>query len=276
MSKDYYKTLGLKSGATQSDLKKAYRELALRHHPDRNPGNPESEREFKNISEAYKGLLKIIPKDSKIPTEKSDGFSSLDSTFFKNSASRDRRFSSYFSKKEWEADSSIKIPITISLEESVSGGKRVIPFSFRYLEGGILKSSEKRVELKIPAGIRDGDTISAYDSGSKTNLLVKISIGSSDKFYREGLDIYSTIEISVYDAILGGEVVVPTVREDVEVKIPAGIQPGTKLRLKGRGSPALDKNIFGDHYVSVGVRIPKDLSEEQLSLIKEIMALDQE
>jgi DnaJ-class molecular chaperone len=275
MSKDYYKILGVSLDATQSDVKKAYKELALKHHPDRNPGSSESEAEFKRVSEAYRALLKIVEKRAKKAPGRSSGFSSLDSLLYKNNLSRDRRFSSYFEKGKSETESSVKVPLSISLEESVSGTKKTIPFSFKYFEKGVLKSGEKEVELKIPAGIMDGDIISAYVKDSNTNLLVKISISSSSNFYRKGLDVYSTIEVSMYDAILGGKITASTARSNVDIQIPAGIQPGTKMRLKGRGSPALNESIFGDHYVSINVKIPKNLSVEQMDLLRRIKKLDE-
>jgi curved DNA-binding protein len=309
MAEDYYKTLGVDKTASPDDIKKSYRKLALKHHPDRNPNNREAEEKFKKISEAY-AVLSDPEKRKQFDSFGSDKFSRQYSqedifrNFDLNEILRDLGFGgsggggrvfrnggrrgvnstfrggdpfadlfgqasqSYYQEPQKGED--LQYNLTITLEESVLGTEKKLSFQH-----------EKKIDeisVRIPAGINTGKRLRL--SGKGTNgpmggpagdLYLNITVLPHPIFARDGNDIYLEKTILFTQAVLGTSIDVPAIDGTVKrIKIPAGTQNGTKVRMKGYGVPALKGSgaTKGDQYVKVIVEIPRKINDRQLPLIK--------
>lgn len=307
MSEDYYKTLGVEKGADQEEVKKAYRKLAMKYHPDRNPGNHEAEEKFKKISEAY-AVLSDPEKRKQYDTYGSDQFSQRYSQedIFRNvdlneilrgfgfggmgggfrSSGRRGGFSFQSGGGGFEdlfrgGQSGYAVPqkgedlhynLSISLEEAVTGAEKQI--SLRS-EHGI-----SEMTVKIPAGINTGKKLRlsgkgypGTNNGPNGDLYLNINVLPHPLFARDGNDIYLEKTISFTQAVQGASIEVPTIDGSIKrVKVPAGTQCGTKIRLKGLGVPALKGSgaPHGDQFVKINIEVPRKLTPAQASLIKKL------
>lgn len=299
--KDYYKILGVDKKASEDDVKKAYRKLAMKLHPDRNPGNKAAEEKFKEINEAYEVLRDKekrarydqlgdsyqrwqqtggapgnfnweqwytgAPRGRTTQVDMDDlfgglgGFSDFFSSIFggmpgtgtRQTARRTRQPVSY------------EQPVQITLEEAYKGAARALQIDGRRLEG------------KIPPGAKTGTRVRlggmgpAGADGQKSDIYLVIEVAPDARFERKGNDLYSEVTVDLYTAVLGGQVRVPTMTSDVVLTIPAGTQPGQKIRLSGRGMPELrNPQAFGDLYVTVKVQLPRQLSTKQRELFEQL------
>ncbi|HWQ74921.1 MAG TPA: DnaJ C-terminal domain-containing protein [Syntrophomonas sp.] len=298
--RDYYEVLGLKKEASLDEIKKAFRKKAMQYHPDKNPGDKISEEKFKEVNEAYCILSDADKKD------KYDkfGFAGVDP----NAAFRDERggpgnqggyqyqtygnfngadFDAYkdFSGSDFEnlfgnifggggfggaqrragprKGYDLQASITITFEEAAFGTKKQI------------RLNEKTISVTIPEGVDNGSKISlkgqgqpGTNGGADGDLLVEIKVRPHSKFTRKGSDIYTDVPINFTQAALGTSIVVPTLTDKVSYKIPAGTQPDTMFRLKGKGIKGLNNKKFGDLYVKVLVKIPVNLTKEQIDLLE--------
>ena len=297
--KDYYQILGVSRAASASEIRAAYRKLALKYHPDRNPGNKQAEEKFKEMNEAYQ-VLSDPKKRARYDQLGSDysnyqhsGGQPGDFDWGKwtqpgSSGSQQVNFddlfggggggfSDFFSQifggaggmpgndMRSRRNAINEQPVPISLQEAYDGTTRV-------LEGG-----SKRVQVTIPAGAKTGTKIRvANGSPDGSDLYLKVSIDPDTRFERDGADLYAPVFVDVFTAILGGEVEVPTMSGRVKLTIPAGTQPDQKIRLAGRGMPQLkNSQVKGDLYVQVKVRIPKIIDPEQKTLIQKARELQQ-
>lgn len=308
MSEDYYKTLGVEKGADQEEVKKAYRKLAMKYHPDRNPDNREAEEKFKKISEAY-AVLSDPEKRKQYDTYGSDQFSqrySQEDIFrnvdlneilrgfgfggtggggFRSSGRRGGftfqtggggfedifggRQSTYAMPQKGE---DLHYNMSISLEEAVSGAEKQI--SLRS-EHGI-----NEITVKIPAGINTGKKLRlsgkgypGTNNGPSGDLYLNITVLPHPLFARDGNDIYLEKTIPFTQAVQGGSIEVPTIDGSIKrVKVPAGTQCGTKIRLKGLGVPALKGSgaPHGDQFVKINIEVPRKLTAAQANLIKKL------
>lgn len=298
MNTDYYKILGVDKKAGNDDIKKAYRKLALKYHPDKNPGNKEAEEKFKKISEAY-AVLSDPEKRKQYDNFGSDSFSrqySQEDIFrdfdidkilrdlgFGGVGGRGRTytyhkggdsFSDLFGGAQYKTmprkGSDIEYNLPITLEESVIGTEKKIS----------LKKEEKidEINIKIPAGINTGKKLRlagkglpGHHGGMPGDLYLNISIMPHPIFARDGNDIYIEKSISYSQAVLGTTIEVPTLEGVTKrLKIPAGTQNNTKIRMKGYGVPNLKGLGKGDQYVKIMVNIPRKLSEYQTELVKKL------
>jgi curved DNA-binding protein len=288
-AKDYYQTLGVKKGAPPEDVKKAYRKLAVKYHPDKNPGNKEAEEKFKEISEAY-AVLSDPQKKAQYDQFGSTGFHQR---FSQEDIFRDFDFGDIFQgtgvgtedifsrifgggfqgggryrpRKQKGSDYAMELPITF--RESAEGGEKRVSF---------LRDGEKEeLSVKIPPGIESDAKLRVQGKGEKGqqggpagDLYLTIKVGTDPVFSREGDDIVVEREIRFSEAALGASLEVPTLEGNKRVKVPAGIQPGTKIRLKGFGFPHMGKASKGDLYVKITVKVPSHLSTSQKKLIEEL------
>lgn len=285
MAKDYYEVLGVKKGASADDIKKAYRKLAMKYHPDKNPEDKNAEEKFKEISEAY-AVLSDAEKRKEYDAYGSEGFSRKFSQedifrgFDINDLFREFGFgggSSTFSfgggnryQPQPQKGNDYEYDLPISVAEAYNGIKRELNLN--------LGSSVKKVSVTIPAGIDEGQKLRlkgeggpGANGGPNGDLFVKIKIASSSKFYLEGRDIVTTQEIKLTEALLGTSIhVTDAAGKKLDLKVPAGTKHGTKLRLKGKGLPALKKIAGGDLLVKINVAMPKKLSDEQIDLINNL------
>ncbi len=279
--KDYYKILGIKISSSEDEIKKAYRKLAKKWHPDRNQDDKFAEEKFKEISEAYE-ILSDTAKRKKFDdfiktsqksktysykqyadnayTEYETGSSDLFKNFFKN---KNRKKKSYFKGDD------IRGKITIDIEEAYFGSVRII------------NTSEGKIRLKIKPGIESNKIIKVQGKGKKSkyggdngDLFIRIIVRNSRNITVKGSDIYQNLDIDVYTAILGGEITVKTFKGEIKISIPENYNYKRKLRLKGYGMPLYENpEKFGDLYLDLKYKIPKDISEEEKVLLKKIRNL---
>lgn len=340
--KDYYEVLGVSKSADDAAIKKAFRQLAKKYHPDVNPGDKDAEQKFKEVQEAY-AVLSDADKRRQYDQfghaafdgagggggfdfsgmDMGDIFSDLFGDFFGGGS---RRSADTGPRK----GSSLRASVRITFEESITGcekeleivlkdecktchgtgakkgtkpetcgkcgGKGKVMYSQQSLfgmvqnvqtcpechgTGKIVKekcsdcrgsgyvASKKRIQVSIPAGIDDGQSVRIRDKGEpgrnggpRGDLLVEVIVSRHPIFQRQDMNIYSTAPISYAQAALGGEVRISTVDGDVAYEVKPGTQTDTRIRLKGKGVPSIrNKAVRGDHYVTLVVQVPKGLNE---------------
>ncbi|MCF6188124.1 MAG: DnaJ domain-containing protein [Desulfobulbaceae bacterium] len=304
---DYYETLGVAKGAAQDEIKKAYRKLALKYHPDKNAGNKEAEEKFKKISEAY-AVLSDKEKREEYDTYGSSGFhqrySQEDifrgfdvndilrqfgfggSSFRSSGGFRTTQGSGGFENLFNNAGGmgggcggggcrpqpikgeDLTYEITISLNDVLHGAEKTINLR--------QNGRDNNLSVKIPRGIEAGKRLRLTGKGSPSmtggpagNLYLKINIAPHPVFTREGDDLLMEKRIPFSEACLGTKIEVETLDgKKLKVKVPAGVQQESKLRLKGHGLPSGPIGSRGDIYVKIAVRIPKKLSREQKKAVK--------
>jgi curved DNA-binding protein len=306
---DYYKTLGVAKGASEDEIKKAYRKMAMKYHPDRNQGNKEAEEKFKQLSEAY-AVLSDKEKRKAYDTygsadfhqrfSQEDIFRNADlgsilrdfginmgggsgATFrttgmgggifdelFGQSSSRGGQRGFQQARPVKGSDLQLEMPIT--LNEVLSGVEKTIAL-------GRGPGAEK-VAVKIPAGIETGKKLRVAGKGSPSpmggppgDLYLLIRVEPHPVFQRDGNDLIVDRVIQFTEAVLGAEIDVPTLDgKYLRVKVPAGSQQHAKLRLKGKGLPDGPAAPRGDLLVRIVVEIPKKLSKDQKRLVEELAA----
>jgi curved DNA-binding protein len=286
--KDYYEVLGVAKTASEDEMKKAYRKLALKHHPDRNPGNKEAEERFKLINEAY-AVLSDKAKRKEYDTYGMGGFQKryseedifggfnvgdFFSTIFGREGARGGRqraqtfdFGDFITRERKPGgNADLQYELEIPFMDAIRGGERRITFS--------TQQGLEEVNVKIPRGITTGKKLRLQGKGNRDpysgragDLYVTVKVGDDPVFRRDGNDLHVEKEVKLSDALLGASVEVPTIEGLKRVKIPAGTR---KLRLRGLGVPATEQNPAGDLYVEVDVEVPKKLSEAQRALVEEL------
>lgn len=295
---EYYQSLGLQKGATAEEIKKAYRKLAVKYHPDKNPGDKSAEDRFKEINEAY-AVLSDPQKKAQYDQFGSSGFhqrySQEDifkgfdvSDLFKDMGlgGSDDVFSRIFgaggggfqqqrsgrgfgTRRQRGEDFSMELKV--SFRDAYSGCEKKVAFS----------KNGKREELsvKVPAGVENGSRLrlqgkggEGVGGGPQGDIYLTIVVGSDHQFSREGDDIITERQITFSEAALGCSLEVPTLEGTKRIKISAGMQPGTKIRLKGLGFTHMGSTGKGDLYVRIGLQVPESLSEDQKALIEKLAA----
>ena len=301
--KDYYKILGVERNASQEDIRKAYRKLAMQYHPDRNPNDTSAEERFKDINEAYQVLSdsekrarydqlgasyaqwqqRGAPGDfdwsqwftghpggggRSFYGDLNDifsggGFSDFFEAIFGGLGGFNRGTESARPRERRSSPPKYEQPVTISLAEAYRGATR------------LFEINGKRLQVKIPAGARTGTKVRVKGAAPNGgDLYLKIQVAEDKRFKRKGKDLHTQTTIDVFTALLGGEAKVPTPDGSVTLKIPPGTQPEQVFRLAGRGMPHLrTPEKKGNLYVRVKVKIPKNLTEEQKSFIEKAAAL---
>jgi molecular chaperone DnaJ len=287
MSKrDYYEVLGVSKGASDDEIKKAFRKLAVKYHPDKNPGNKEAEAKFKEANEAYSVLSDKTKRarydqfghagvggagagDGGNPFAGFGGFGGQSFNFDFGGGGLDDILGSIFGFgggfRGTRRGRDYRTNTTIDFKEAIFGVTKTIS-----VDG-------EDVKLKIPAGIHDGQSIrltgrggpAPEQGGERGDLYVEVSVRADKHLTREGDLILSEVTISMVDAALGTEVDVETVDGTITMKVPAGTQPGTNFKLSGHGAPRLGSSERGPHIVTILVEIPKNLSRKQKELLQE-------
>lgn len=286
--KDLYEILGINKGATDKEIKNAYRKLAKRYHPDTNPGDRTAEQKFKDVTEAYNVLGdpekrknydrfgdeqgNPDPFESNSQTWQFHyGGSNSDSVFddLFGGIFHDNPFESHFQRGFQEEDVFEKTKgrnsysdLTISFEEAAFGCDKIL-----HVDG---KQREK-LRVHIPAGIAEGQSVRLKDKGACGDLLLRIHIEEKPGYRREGRDVYVTESIPFTTAVLGGTARFRTLYGPVECKVPPGTQSGSKIRIRNKGIVAMDHpEINGDEYVTIQIQVPKNLNAEQRKMMEEL------
>ena len=301
--RDFYEVLGLKKEASEDEIKKAFRKKAMKYHPDKNPGDKTSEEKFKEVNEAY-GILSDADKRDKYDKFGFAGIdpnaaysSGQDQGFGNQGGYQHQTYGNYngadsdifrsFSGSEFEdlfgnmfgrsgfgsaqrkaaprKGADLQTSITITFEEAAFGTKKRV------------RLNGKTISITIPEGIDNGSKISlkgqgqpSTNGGSNGDLIAVIDIKPHSKFARKGPDIYLDMPITVSQAALGTSIIVPTLKEKVSYKVPAGTQPNTMFRLKGKGIKDMKSKKIGDLYVNVLIKIPTNLTNEQRDLLEKL------
>jgi len=311
--KDYYDILGVSRDADEKDIKRAFRRLARKYHPDVNPGDPQAEERFKELNEAYE-VLSDPEKRSKYdrlgadwrryqqtggrpgdfdwsqwttgapgwggqrvhvqygtPEDLGDlfggasPFSDFFSQIFGGMGGAGRASPGGYGARP-QRGQDYEQEIEISMREAHQGTSR------------ILQKNGRRLEVKIPPGAHTGTRVrmageggSGAAGGAEGDLYLRVKVAPDPQFERRGDDLYVTVPVDLYTAVLGGQAQVPTLSRPVTLTIPAGTQNGCVFRLGGKGLPLLRQpEQHGDLYAKVEVQLPTDLSPRQRELFEEL------
>lgn len=278
--KDYYEILGLDEDATQDAVKKAYRRLARKYHPDRNPGDESAADHFKVVQEAYE-VLSDEQARRRYDRQRRNPFGAgrdhvtsggshfrrtPDGTYVRFDTGDDMDqfgglgdlFSRMFGAESTRSapEPPAELSIEISFEQMLKGGKARFT-----IPGG------KQVELPFPAGVRDGYRVRIRAKGA-ADRLVRFRVRSNNRFRREGDDLHSTIQVNVFEALLGASKSIETpYGTTLKVTVPKGTQPGDRLRLRGQG--VRSEGRAGDLIVELAVTIPRDLDATDEEVIRD-------
>ena len=285
---DYYDTLGVARGASEKDIRSAFRKLARKHHPDVNDNDPASEEKFKEINEAYT-VLSDADSRRKYDRYGDDWKRSGD---FEQSGFGGGRGSSHFNmggvRHTTGRGRGVNIedlfagmggfetspppppseyPISITLEEAFSGADRRL----RMQDG-------RRLAVKIPPGVDNGSKVHINAERAQGNAFyLVVSVKDHAKFRRQGNDLYVEVEAPLDDAVLGGELTVPTLTGRLALTIPKGTQNGRRFRLAGQGMPVLsntsknpksDVDRRGDLFATLKVKLPSEFTDEEIDLFQ--------
>jgi len=283
---DYYKTLGIDKSASDADIKKAYRKLAMKYHPDKTKGDKTAEEMFKNISEAY-AVLSDKEKRQQYDTYGSSGFQQR---FTREDIFRGFDFSDVFrefgfgggafsfgtgpgarfQQQRQIKGSDLEYDIPLSLREIFTGTTKTI--SLRH--GG----KSEQVTVKIPRGMLTGKKLRLAGKGEPSpfggpagDLYIRARVLADPLFTLEKHDLYTDQEIKLTDALNGTSLTISTLDgKKLSLKIPPGTQHGTKMRLPGHGLAHMKGDIKGDLYVRVHIKIPRHLTERQKKLVDQL------
>lgn len=281
---DYYKVLGISKNASQEDIKKAYRKLARKYHPDLNPNDAEAEKKFKQINEAHEVLNN--PENRKKYDQYGKDWEHAE-TFEKAQRSNRRSkssgeytytsghdFSDFFESMFGGSGFRSSGHQTIYRGQDYKYELQLNLMDVYHTHKQTLTLNGKNIRITIPAGIENGQTIKiaghgglGAHGGPKGDLYITFTIYNNTTFKREGSNLYKTITIPLTTAILGGEITTDTLTGKVKLNVKPGTQNGTKIKLKGKGFPKYKKEgQFGDLFITYNVKIPSKLTSEQKSL----------
>lgn len=300
---DYYKILGLDKTATDEEIKKAYRKLARKHHPDLNPNNAEAQKKFQQINEANEVLSD--PEKRKKYDQYGENWKHADqfeqarsqggyggaqgfegsqggfggfegfesggsgfSDFFENLFGRSRGGAGRGGNARYRGED-LNATLQLNLTDVYTTQKQVVTIN------------GKSLRITIPAGVEDGQVIKlkghghpGINGGPAGDLYITFQILNNTAFSRTGNDLQTTVDLPLYTAVLGGDMVLDTPGGKIKLKVQPETQNGTKIRLKGKGFPVYkQEGSFGDLYVTYSIKIPVQLTEQQKELFRQLAAL---
>ena len=297
---DYYSTLGIDRAASQEDIKKAYRKLARKYHPDLNPDDEAAKKKFQEINEANEVLTDPEKRkkydqygehwkhgDEYERAQQQQGYTSRGSGqqnpfegFDYNGNYDTGEYSDFFEqlfgsrfgggRKSSYKGQDYNAEVELTLQQAGTTHQQTFTVN------------GKNIRFTIPAGVQDGQKIrlkgqgaAGLNGGPKGDLYITFHVAQDPQLIRKGNDLYSKLEIDLFTALLGGEAIINTWNGKVKVKIKAGTQNGSKIRLKDKGFPVYKEDgKFGDFYAEISVKIPTDLNDEQRRLFEQAAALN--
>ncbi len=293
---DYYQTLGINKSATVADIKKAYRKLARKYHPDLNPNDTEAHKKFQQINEANEVLsheenrkkydtygenwqhadqYQNTGRGSQGQRQQQGGYNYGD--FGGGGGGGGEDFSDFFqsmfggggrrSQASYKGQD-LRGEIQLNLREITESQKRTLTIN------------GKNIRITVPAGVTNGQVIKlsghgnpGANNGPNGDLYITFVIPDDAEFQRVEANLYKVVDVDLYTAILGGEITVNTLDGAVKLKVAPGTQNGTKVKLKGKGLPLYKKSTHGDLFITYNVAIPTNLSDEQKELFRKISEL---
>ncbi|WP_439697919.1 DnaJ C-terminal domain-containing protein [Mucilaginibacter sp. AW1-7] len=291
---DYYKILGIDKAASDKDVKNAYRKLARKYHPDLNPNDAEANKKFQEINEANEVLSD--PEKRKKYDKYGENWQHGEAYEQQTRQQQNRQrssggsggfegfgggfgggedFSDFFQsmfggagggRRTGYRGQDLNAEFQLNLQDTLQTHKQT------------LTVNGKNIRITIPAGIENGQTIkiaghggAGVNGGPAGDLFIKFNIPADVRFKRDGANLYNTIDLDLYTAVLGGEIMAETPTGKVKVKVKPETQNGTKVKLKGKGMPVYKKeNEFGDLYLTYNIKIPTNLTEKQKQLFEEL------
>ncbi|MBK0369162.1 DnaJ C-terminal domain-containing protein [Flavobacterium agrisoli] len=293
---NYYTILGITQSATEAEIKKAYRKLARKYHPDLNPNDQEAQRKFQEINEANEVLSNPdnrkkydqYGKDWKHAEE-------FEKAGYNPNQQRSESRQSSQSSKSYSDFSEADFSDLFSSMYGSAGKRTQAKFRGQDYNAELqldLKSAytthkqsltvnDKNIRITIPAGVENGQVIKipnhggpGANGGPNGDLYITFSIPNDSQFKREGANLYANVDLDLYTALLGGEIQVPTFDGAVKVKVAESTQNNTKVKLKGKGFPKYkQENEFGDLYITYQIKLPKNLSAEEKKAIQKLSKL---
>ncbi|MDO4781863.1 MAG: J domain-containing protein [Capnocytophaga felis] len=287
---DYYKTLGVEKTATSEEIKKAYRKLARKYHPDMNPGDKISEQKFKEINEANEVLSDPENRakydkygenwkhgEEYEKAQRQYSRSNFDEANYEGSADYSEFFRDMFGGAGFGGSAysrasgkfkgqDIYAEASLSFREAAQKQQKMFSINGR------------NIRITVPAGVYDGQQIKlkgyggkGYNGGPSGDLYITFNIQPDTQFERVGNDLKTRVLIDLYTAILGGEIQVETLEGKVKLKVQPETQNGTVVRLKGKGFPVYKKEgEFGDLFITYEVQLPKNLTDKQKDLFEQL------
>lgn len=296
---DYYNILGVSKDASQEDIKKAFKKLARKYHPDLNPNDPEAHRKFQEINEANEVLSD--PEKRKKYDEYGENWKHADEYEAQQQQySRNNGSNGSFHTSFWSSDGDVNGSGFSDFFEQMFGSHRKGrdgQYGYRGQDytaelhlsltdaaethKQILTVNGKKLRITVPAGVADGQTIKLAGQGGEGanggpagDLYITFIIDNNTRFKREGDDLYATVPLDLYTALLGGEVIVDTLNGKVKLKVQEGTQNGSKIRLRGKGFPVYKQDgAFGDLIITYNITIPTNLTDKQKDLLRQIQTL---
>ncbi|MFI5185348.1 MAG: DnaJ C-terminal domain-containing protein [Chitinophagales bacterium] len=292
---DYYKVLGVDKRATQEEIKKAYRNLARKHHPDLNPNDKEAHKKFQQINEANE-VLSNPEKRKKYDQYGKDWQHSEQFEQARQSQQRSQGFGRETFTGDFD-ESGFSDFFTSLFGDAGAGGSRQRQAKFRgedyhaelqlnltdvyKTHQQVLTVNEKNIRITIPAGVENGQKIKirghggpGIHGGPNGDLYISFHIINNTKFKRDGSDLHAVIAIDLYTAVLGGEITVDTLDGKVKLKVKPETQNGTRIKLKGKGFPVYKKEgEMGDLVITFQIKIPANLTQKQKELFEELSKL---
>ena len=315
VKRDYYEVLGGSKNADENAIKKAYRKLAKKYHPDTNSGDADAEKKFKEVTEAYSVLSdkekrKLYDQFGHAAFDEGAGggtyqsqnqnggyqrayhfnsddmgdiFGDIFGDMFHGGQRSGRRSKSSFYQGGFgngfgggfgadfaQKGEDLNAEVTVTFDEAAFGCDKRIRLSSQ-------NGQTQTLEVHIPAGIETGKSIRLRGKGhpgsggaEAGDLLLKVTVMEKSGYERKGMDVYTSTEVPFMTAVLGGEIIVPTLYGNVSCKIKEGTRCGSKIRLAGRGIVSMkDPKIKGDQYVTIQIAVPQNLTEDAKRKLKE-------
>ena len=288
---DYYKILGLTKTATEADIKKAYRKLARKYHPDLNPNDNAAEKKFTEINEANEVLSN--PENRKKYDQYGEHWQHSEE--YEKAKQQEQYQQNYRGKSGGYSEEDFSDIFGNMFGGSSRAGGRQVKFRGQDFNAELqldlkdvytthkrtLTVNNKNIRITIPAGVENGQVIKIKGHGGKGinggpngDLYIQFLVSNQSKFKRDKDNLYVTVDLDLYKALLGGELMVDTFNGKVKLTIKPETQNGTKVKLKGKGFPKYKKESeFGDLYITYKIKLPIKLSNEEKELIKQLQTI---